>query len=127
MSEADEYRELPRRQRLELLASRSVGRVALSQHALPTVVPVTYRLLGDRLVFTAPPASRILGEGERPVVAFEVDDIDPDTFAGWSVVVVGVAREIAADPPGLTAGMATDHISGRWFSGTGGSARRDAR
>ncbi|MBO0693447.1 MAG: pyridoxamine 5'-phosphate oxidase family protein [Acidimicrobiaceae bacterium] len=134
MSDASEAEELPRSRCLELLGSRSLGRLALSERALPTVVPVSYELVGDRVVLAAPQASRLLVEGQRPVVAFEVDDIDPDTFAGWSVVVVGAVQQIAADHPSvhtpaagwtrlrpdpttLVAGLTTDHISGRRFNG----------
>ena len=125
--------DLPRSRCLELLSSRSLGRIALSQRALPTVVPVTYRLVDDRLVFMAPPESGILTSVQHPVVAFEVDDIDPGTLAGWSVVVVGVVEGIEADNASwsglvsggghvqagagdLLAGLITDHISGRRFS-----------
>jgi uncharacterized protein len=129
---ADETDDLPRPRCLELLASRSLGRIALSHRALPTVVPVSYRLLGDRVAFSVPAESRILVAGQRPVVAFQVDDIDPGTFTGWSVVVVGAVEEISADHPSwglfgptvgpprpgagnLLAGLTTDHISGRRF------------
>jgi uncharacterized protein len=125
--------DLPRSRCLELLSSRSLGRIALSQRALPTVVPVTYRLVGDRLVFVSPRESGILTRVQHPVVAFEVDDIDPGTLAGWSVVVVGVVEGIEVDNPSwsglisdggqlqagagdLLAGLITDHISGRRFS-----------
>lgn len=132
VADADESDELPRPLCLELLGSRSLGRVALSRRALPTVVPVAYLLIGEKLWFTAPPAGRLLGEGQHPVVAFEVDEIDPHSFAGWSVVIVGVAQDVAPGHPdwslleaegsalrrgpgSLVAGLTTDHISGRRF------------
>ena len=138
MADADESAELQRPQCLELLGTRSLGRVALSRRALPTVVPVAYLLIGDRLWFTAPPAEWLLGEGQHPVVAFQVDKIDPHTFAGWSVVVVGVTQDVAPDHPDrslleaagsplrrgpdrVVAGLTTDHISGRRFRPITGS------
>lgn len=136
MSDGDETEALTRCSCLELLRSRTIGRVALSQHALPTVIPVAYRLVGDRLVFTAPADSGILFD-DQPVVAFQVDDVEPDRLAGWNVVVVGPVVPIAVDHPSwsalsaagtallpnrllpdpnrLVAGLTTDHISGRRF------------
>lgn len=78
-----------------MLAGRSLGRVALSRHALPTVVPVTYRLAGQNVVFEV--CSPYLAGVCDAVVAFEVDDVDPVTRSGWSVVAVGLAHQVAAD------------------------------
>lgn len=129
MPQAD---DLPRTRCLELLGSRSLGRIALSHRALPTVVPVAYRLIGDRLVFVSAPDTGSLLAGPRPVVAFQVDEIDPGTFAGWSVVVIGTVEKFAADHPSwvllgstvgllqpgagnMLAGLTTDHVWGRRF------------
>ncbi|HTN78507.1 MAG TPA: pyridoxamine 5'-phosphate oxidase family protein [Acidimicrobiales bacterium] len=100
---------LGREECLELLAMASMGRVALSANALPTVLPVSFRLIGDRIVF------RTGGRRSTPhVVAFQVDDIDPQSHVGWSIVVTGVAHEVtdpaelaemeSAVPPEWTAG-----------------------
>lgn len=82
---------------LELLGTRTIGRVAFSDQALPAVLPVTYGLDGQRVVFR----TRLDGPlGERlhgAVVAFEVDQVDETTRSGWSVVLVGVAR-LAREP-----------------------------
>jgi len=72
----------------ELLASASVGRIALSIRALPAIVPVQYYLDGRTLAVC-------LGHRELPeralnaVVAFAADAIDPQTRSGWSVQVQG--------------------------------------
>jgi hypothetical protein len=42
---------LPRAECLRLLATRPVGRVGVSRHALPAILPVTYRMLGEDIVF----------------------------------------------------------------------------
>jgi hypothetical protein len=67
-----------------LLASRSVGRVALSVQALPAIMAVQYYLEGKELAVC-------LGHREIPessldgaVVAFAADAIDPKTRTGWS-------------------------------------------
>jgi nitroimidazol reductase NimA-like FMN-containing flavoprotein (pyridoxamine 5'-phosphate oxidase superfamily) len=71
----------------ELLATVSVGRLALSVRALPVIVPVQYYLDGRRLAVC-------LGHHELPersldvtINAFAADSIDPVTRSGWSVQV----------------------------------------
>jgi hypothetical protein len=73
----------------ELLATASVGRLALSVRALPVILPVQYYLDGPRLAVC-------LGHHQIPerslkdvVIAFAADAIDPVTRSGWSVHVQG--------------------------------------
>jgi hypothetical protein len=79
---------IPEQECWELLASTSVGRIALSMGALPAILPVQYHLDGRTLAVC-------LGHRELPeralntVVAFAVDAIDPQTRSGWSVQVQG--------------------------------------
>jgi uncharacterized protein len=101
---------LDRSECLDLLATETVGRVALSANALPTVLPVRFRLLGDHVVF------RTAQVAPRNVVAFQVDHIDPRSHEGWSVVVTGVALEVT-DPSELALGHAMD--TARWADGAG--------
>jgi pyridoxamine 5'-phosphate oxidase-like protein len=76
----------------ELLATVSVGRIALSVRALPVILPVQFYLDARRL-------SVCIGHRELPerslnqaVVAFAADSIDPATRSGWSVQVQGVTE-----------------------------------
>jgi len=92
---------IPERECWELLASVSVGRVALSVRALPAILPVQYYLDGRMLAVC-------LGHRELPasslddtVVAFAADAIDPATRSGWSVQVQG--RSALAPEPRLDA------------------------
>lgn len=71
-----------------------VGRLIFTDHALPAVQPVNFRLWQGNIVIR-------VGGGAKPdaavgnlVVAFEADDLDPDLRTGWSVTVVGHARLI---------------------------------
>jgi hypothetical protein len=80
---------LSERECWQLLATASVGRLALSVRALPVIMPVQYYLDGRRL-------AACLGHHALPeraldetVIAFAVDAIDPVTKAGWSVQVQG--------------------------------------
>ncbi len=79
---------------LALVASSPVGRVALSADALPVVLPVNHRLLGDSVVFATGVGSKLLSMEKGTVVAFEADAFDPASRSGWSVLVVGVAHQI---------------------------------
>jgi hypothetical protein len=72
-----------------LLATASVGRLAVSVRALPVILPVQYYL--DNRDITA-----CLGHHGLPepslndaIIAFAADSIDPRTRAGWSVEIQG--------------------------------------
>ena len=72
-----------------MLATASVGRLALSVRALPLILPVQYYLDGRRLAVC-------LGHHELPeraldqtVIAFAADSIDRVTRSGWSVQLHG--------------------------------------
>jgi len=82
---------------LRLLAGPSFGRIAITVGALPTILPISYRLVGDRIVFRTSPGHQARRGHREAVVAFEIDSIDPISHTGWSVVVTGVAREVV-DP-----------------------------
>jgi hypothetical protein len=87
---------------LELLASASVGRiaVALGPDRAPLVVPVNYVLDGDMVVFRTAPGAKLDALRQRPA-SFQVDWIDPMHKVGWSVLVEGLAHEgapAAVDP-----------------------------
>ena len=79
-----------------LLASATIGRVGLSAGALPTVLPVSFLLIDDGIVFRTGRGTKLEAATHGAVVAFEVDDIDPLSHTGWSVVVTGIARELSA-------------------------------
>jgi nitroimidazol reductase NimA-like FMN-containing flavoprotein (pyridoxamine 5'-phosphate oxidase superfamily) len=88
---------LDRQDCLALLASVSFGRVGLSMAALPVVLPVNFRLVGEQIVFSTAPGSKLRAATDHAVIAFEADHIDPLDHAGWSVVATGMAR-VVTDP-----------------------------
>jgi len=76
---------------LRLLASRSLGRVAFTERALPSIRPVNYALVGSHLILRT--ESEGLGRRlDGQIVAFEVDEFDDERSTGWSVVLTGTAR-----------------------------------
>jgi uncharacterized protein len=90
---------------LELLASRHVGRVAVSIGAVPAMFPVNFALLDSCIVFRTGSGTKLDAALRNSVVAFEVDDVDPLYHGGWSVLVVGVADEVR-DPASLDRALA---------------------
>ncbi len=82
---------------LRLLAMATLGRVAVSANALPMVLPVTFRLVDDQIVFRTRRDTRLGVGTNNSVVAFEVDDLHPEDHTGWSVLVTGIASELC-DP-----------------------------
>jgi hypothetical protein len=74
-----------------LLATATVGRIALSMKALPAILPVQY-YLDDRTIAICLGSFRVPEQsGHGVVVAFSADDIDPATRSGWSVQAVGIS------------------------------------
>jgi nitroimidazol reductase NimA-like FMN-containing flavoprotein (pyridoxamine 5'-phosphate oxidase superfamily) len=85
---------LTRDECLHLLSTRSLGRIAVSSRALPVILPVNYVLIGDEVVMRTRSGTRLDAATRQAIVAFEVDEIDGDTGAGWSVMAQGIAREV---------------------------------
>jgi nitroimidazol reductase NimA-like FMN-containing flavoprotein (pyridoxamine 5'-phosphate oxidase superfamily) len=77
---------------LQRLAEHSVGRVAVTAHALPAIIPVNYVLDDHSIVFRTRGGGLLARGCDDSVVAIEVDDVAADGSGGWSVLVVGVAR-----------------------------------
>lgn len=80
---------------LDRLASARVGRLAFSHRALPALLAMNYVVDGRELVLqTAAGPALGAAQGRGSIVAFEVDEIDPKTNLGWSVVVTGHLGEV---------------------------------
>jgi nitroimidazol reductase NimA-like FMN-containing flavoprotein (pyridoxamine 5'-phosphate oxidase superfamily) len=89
--------------------------VGATSHALPIILPVNYRLVHDRVVFRTSPGTKLALAAAGAVVAFEVDDVDPMSHAGWSVLAVGRATVVTS--PEEVAQLATVGIP-RWADGS---------
>jgi uncharacterized protein len=76
---------------LQLLAEATIGRVGVSQGALPVVLPVNFVLTDAGVVFRTRRGTKLDAAVDGAVVAFEADAFDPLFHSGWSVVVTGVA------------------------------------
>jgi uncharacterized protein len=77
---------------LTRLRSSTIGRIAVTHRALPAIVPVNYVLSGSRVIFRTEPGGMLARACADSVVAFEVDELEPDGRSGWSVLAVGMAE-----------------------------------
>jgi nitroimidazol reductase NimA-like FMN-containing flavoprotein (pyridoxamine 5'-phosphate oxidase superfamily) len=88
---------------LRLISPGGVGRLAFSGRFGPTVFPVNYMVHEGSIVFRTAQDSRTdhdlrTGiEGAEFKVAFEIDDIQPGTREGWSVLLRGPAHYVESD------------------------------
>lgn len=82
------------------LGSTHFGRVALSIGALPVVFPVHFALLDGDPVFRTDAGTKLAAASEGNVLCLEIDQVDPETHTGWSVLVTGPS-EILEDPESL--------------------------
>ncbi|MFE5330360.1 pyridoxamine 5'-phosphate oxidase family protein [Embleya sp. NPDC056575] len=87
-------RPLDRRETLELMAGARVGRVVVSEGALPAVHLVTFAFDGESVVFRAPAGSTLAKAVVDAVVAFQADHIDPTTLTGWTGTITGHASRV---------------------------------
>jgi hypothetical protein len=78
---------------LELLATQSVGRIAVVSNGQPLIFPVNYVLEGRTVAFRTDPGTK-LDAATLGKVAFEIDSVDDERHEGWSVTVQGIGREI---------------------------------
>jgi nitroimidazol reductase NimA-like FMN-containing flavoprotein (pyridoxamine 5'-phosphate oxidase superfamily) len=127
--DANGFVVLDRRACLDRLAQRRVAALAITDHALPVVLPALYTLRDDDVLVGAA-SSGILGRRmPDSVVSLCVHDLDDDLLNGWTVTVTGLA-EVVTSPADLAAAaelrrwgageaaqvvvrIGTEHISGR--------------
>jgi len=76
----------------ELLAHSSVGRLALSVRALPTILPVRYVVDQASVAISLGRFGLPAAAVHDSVVAFAVDHIDEAADQGWMVQMQGLAR-----------------------------------
>ena len=96
-------REIGRAECLELLAAHDVGRIAYCDDAGPVVLPVNYALHADAIVVRVSPHSALAHHLQDAPASFQIDDFEPFTQSGWSVLVRGSAGYVDSDElPGDT-------------------------
>lgn len=76
-----------------LLRSHRLGRLAIVVEGRPRIFPVNYRAVDGTVVFRTEPGAK-LQHGPGAAACFEIDDYDEGTAMAWSVMVVGVLKDI---------------------------------
>lgn len=88
---------------LSLIAGGGVGRIGYTSRFGPTVLPVNYDLHEGTIVFRTGMDSAMAGDLRTGIadaeynVAFEIDQMQPVTQEGWSVLVQGAAHFVDSE------------------------------
>lgn len=77
-----------------LLSRAEIGRVVLTEQAMPTALPVNFAFDGHDIIFRSEVGSKLAAAENGTVVAFEVDEFEPAMRVGWSVVATGIATTL---------------------------------
>lgn len=88
---------LDRDQCMSLLRGAPIGRLGFTSGALPVILPISFVVVGEDLVFRAAPGSKLEASLHRQVACIEADSFDPLHHTGWSVLVTGPTR-VVTDP-----------------------------
>jgi nitroimidazol reductase NimA-like FMN-containing flavoprotein (pyridoxamine 5'-phosphate oxidase superfamily) len=129
------FSSIPATECLALLRSHTIGRVGWNTTDGPQILPVSYVLRDDSIIFRTAAYGALSELRNVRQVAFEVDEFDVTTRTGWSVLVRGWAKA-ATNPDELTSlwesqdpipwatgsrtlfiTVSTDQLSGRVISG----------
>jgi len=98
---------------LGLLGGATFGRVALSVHAMPRIVPVSFTARRGRISLSLRSDTDLADPlSDATVVAFQADGYDDEARRGWSVHVVG---RITGSGNG-TATIDPSVIEGTWLA-----------
>jgi hypothetical protein len=81
--------EIDREECLQLLAAKSVGRIAYATDAGARILPVNYILVDGSIIFRTVPDGEIYHHALSSICAFEIDEPNEFFESGWSVVVLG--------------------------------------
>ena len=95
-----------------VLHSGSFGRVALSRHAMPVIVPVRYTIREGGVRFRPAGAVGIAGALIDSVVAFQADGFDDEICGAWSVHLVGRVTDLG----GANFELRPSVVQGHWLT-----------
>jgi nitroimidazol reductase NimA-like FMN-containing flavoprotein (pyridoxamine 5'-phosphate oxidase superfamily) len=104
MTTAPPIEELDPAECWRLLATETIGRVAVTDGTAAHIWPVNFRVRGESILFRTDRGGKAVDISAHPNVAFEVDGIEGELY--WSVILNGVAALRESDEPGIHAGRA---------------------
>lgn len=90
-------REIPREECIALLDGEVAGRVGFNDDVGPVVLPINYRMRQGSVIIATGWATSFARFALGRVIALEVEDLDPLTESGWSVMVRGRAELLTSD------------------------------
>jgi len=94
---ASSARILTRTECLDYLSRVPVGRIGVSIDALPVILPVSFTLSGETLLFRTIPGTKLDAATIGAVVAFQADGFEPSADGYWTVMVRGIPTEVDGD------------------------------
>jgi nitroimidazol reductase NimA-like FMN-containing flavoprotein (pyridoxamine 5'-phosphate oxidase superfamily) len=108
---------------LQRLALHRVASLAITEHALPMVLPALYMVQGNDILVGASRQGTLGRCLPNSVVSLCVHDVDDDLLSGWTVTVTGWAQPVdeaaefrrwaTDDLTQIVVRISTDHVSGR--------------
>ena len=87
------YEELTVGQCFDLLASKTLGRVAFQDDG-PVILPVHYTVHRDSVIVRTSPYGYLSRHLRQCETALQVDTLDESTGAGWTILVRGPAHDL---------------------------------
>ncbi len=102
--DANGFAVLDRQACLDRLAQHRVASLAITDGALPLVLPALYALQGEDILVGAARTGILGRRMPNSVVSLCVHDLDDDLLSGWTVTVTGLADPI--ESPGDLADLA---------------------
>jgi uncharacterized protein len=79
---------------ISLAATMPIGRIVFTDRALPAVQPVNFLIDDGSVIIRTTQGSKLAAATRNAVVAFEIDEFDRRSHAGWSVTMVGRAQSV---------------------------------
>jgi len=75
---------------IDRLRACRLGRIGMSDRALPTIEPVAYDIVGASVMFPVPKGGMLEAAADRgDIVCFQADSVDAIDHERWNVVIVG--------------------------------------
>lgn len=79
---------------MSLAATMPIGRIVFTDRALPAVQPVNFLIDDGSVIIRTAQGSKLAAATRNAIVAFEIDEFDQLSHAGWSVTMVGRAQSV---------------------------------
>lgn len=91
MSDESPVKVLPAEECWNRLRALEFGRLAYHLADEVHITPINYAVDGDKIIFRTAEGSKLLGVVMNEDVAFEIDQVDEEDEAAWSVIARGTA------------------------------------